>query len=96
MGFTMTVSRSFAPPPAEYEGPASVPPPVFPLFPYAYMAYAEHCSRDYAHYVDKLVRAEESLSAEETLGLGLLAEMNQAFFSLVWAPIGAAISDGSR
>ena len=85
----MSVSRSFAPPP---DDSANAAPPVFPLWPYACMAYAEHCSRDYAHYVDKLTHAEKPLRAEETLRLDMLADMNKAFFSLVWAPLGAAMS----
>ncbi len=67
---------------------ASVPP-VFPLLPYAYMAYAEHCSRDYAGYVDRLAHPEQPWVAEEALGLHMLGDMNRAFFSLVWAPLGS-------
>jgi hypothetical protein len=79
----MTAPRSFAP----IDGEAA---PVFPMLPFAYMAYAEHCSRDYAGYVDKLVHAEEApLAADEALGLQMLSDMNQAFLQLVWAPFGA-------
>lgn len=88
----MTASRSFAPPRTPLEGEDHVPPPVFPLLPYAFTAYAEHCSRDVADQVDKLAHADERLAAEDALGLHMLTEMNQAFFSLVWAPLGAAIS----
>jgi hypothetical protein len=83
----MTASRSFAPDKDE----DSVPPPVFPLLPYAFTAYAEHCSRDVADQVDKIAHADERWGAEEALGLHMLTEMNQAFFSLVWAPLGAAM-----
>jgi hypothetical protein len=70
----------------------AAPPPVFPILPYAYMAYAEHCSHDYAHYVDKLAHADESpLHSQEALGFDMLNDMNRAFFALVWAPFGAAI-----
>jgi len=82
----MTVSRSAAPLDAD-----GAPPPVFPMLPYAYMAYAEHCSRDYAGYVDRLAHADEPLAPEESLGLDMIKDMNQAFFSLVWAPFGAAM-----
>ena len=82
----MTVSR--VSPPADVD---SAPPPVFPMLPYAYMAYAQHCSRDYADYVDRLTHPEEPMAAEESLGLDLIQDMNQAFFSLVWGPFGAAM-----
>lgn len=85
----MTASRSFAPRPSLEDG---APPPVFPLLPYAFTAYAEHCSRDVADQVDKLAHADERWGAEEALGLHMLTEMNQAFFALVWAPFGAAIN----
>lgn len=89
----MTASRSFAPAEGSHPGhDRAPPPPMFPLLPYAFTAYAEHCSRDVANHVDKLARADERWGAEEALGLHMLAEMNQAFFSLVWAPLGAAVS----
>lgn len=68
------------------------PPPVAPLLPYACLAYAEHCSRDYALYVDRLVNADEPLPADEVLGLNMMTGMNQAFFTLFWAPIGAVMT----
>jgi hypothetical protein len=83
----MTASRSFAPP--EDRVP---PPPVFPLLPYAFTAYAEHCSRDVAEQVDKLAHADQRLDAKDALGLNMLTDMNQAFFALVWAPFGAALN----
>ncbi len=84
----MTASRSFAP-----EASDAAPPPVFPLLPYAFTAYAEHCSRDYADHLGRLAHADEQpMAAEDALGLQMLTDMNQAFFSLVWAPFGAAIS----
>jgi hypothetical protein len=87
----MTASRSFAPRPKARDV-APPPPPVFPLLPYAYTAYAEHCSRDYADYVGQMAHADERpVAADEVLGLRMLSDMNQAFFSLVWAPMGAAI-----
>jgi len=82
----MTASRSFAPP----EGQDRAPPPVFPLLPFAFTAYAEHCSRDVADHVGRLAHAEERLAPQEALGLNMLTEMNQAFFSLVWGPLAAA------
>jgi len=88
----MTASRSFAPANTPLQNEDSAPPPVFPLLPYAFTAYAAHCSRDVADHVDKLARADERLGAEDALGLHMLTEMNQAFFSLVWAPFGAAMS----
>jgi hypothetical protein len=88
----MTASRSFAPPQGSLQDQDNAPPPVFPLLPYAFTAYAEHCSRDVAHQVDKLAHADEHLDPEDALGLHMLTEMNQAFFSLVWAPFGAAMS----
>lgn len=84
----MTASRSFAP---RAETQDRAPPPVFPILPYAYTAYAEHCSRDYADYVARLAAPDEQPVAPAALGLDLLSDMNQAFFSLVWAPMGAAI-----
>ena len=88
----MTASRSFAPPSGSLRDQDGAPPPVFPLLPYAFTAYAEHCSRDVADHVGRMARAEERWGAEEALGLHMLTEMNQAFFSLVWAPLGVAIS----
>ena len=90
----MTMSRSFAPAeaqPAE-AGPLNTGavPPVFPFLPYAYMAYADHCRRDYADYVGRLVHAEEPWGAED--GLQMLSDMNQAFFQLVWAPFGSVMA----
>jgi hypothetical protein len=84
----MTESRSFAPSDADDTEAA----PVFPLLPFAYMAYADHCRRDYASYMDKLIHAEEPWQTDDTLGLQLLTDMNQAFFSLVWTPFGAMMS----
>jgi hypothetical protein len=63
------------------------------MWPYAFMAYAEHCSRGYSDYVDRVAKARDAaavLQAEEALGLNLLTDMNQAFFALVWAPLEAA------
>jgi hypothetical protein len=88
----MTASRSFAPAQGSLEDQDSAPPPVFPLLPYAFTAYAEHCSRDVANHVDKLAHADEHLDAEEAFGLNMLTDMNQAFFSLVWGPFGVAMS----
>jgi hypothetical protein len=43
--------------------------------------------------VDKLAHADERrLDAQDALGLNMLTDMNQAFFSLVWAPFGAALN----
>lgn len=85
----MTASRSVSADPEMQE----LPPPVFPLLPFAYMAYVEHCSHDYAHYVAKLAQSDEKpMEAQDALGLRMLTDMNQAFFSLVWAPLGSAIS----
>jgi hypothetical protein len=42
--------------------------------------------------MDKLAHADERLEPEDALGLHMLTEMNQAFFALVWAPFGAAMS----
>ena len=85
----MTASRSFAP----LEGQDRAPPPVFPLLPFAFTAYAEHCSRDVADQVDRLAHADKGIGAQEALGLHMLTEMNQAFFSLVWAPLAAVSRD---
>ncbi len=83
----MTVSRSMLPSDAD-----DAPPPLMPMLPYAYMAYAQHCSRDYVDYVDRLVHADEPLPAQEALGLDMITDMNQAFFTLFWGPIGAIMS----
>jgi hypothetical protein len=88
----MIASRSFAPVEDSRQGQDSAPPPVFPLLPYAFTAYAEHCSRDVADHVGRLAHADERWGAEDALGLHMLTEMNQAFFSLVWAPLGVAMS----
>ena len=89
----MTASRPLAStsaPPGEIDGAA---PPVFPVLPYAYLAYVQRCSHDYADYVDSLAHADQKpIAPQDALGLHMLSEMNQAFFSLVWAPFGAAIS----
>jgi hypothetical protein len=86
----MSVSRSFAPiPPADPSAP-----PAFPSWPFAFTAYADHCQRDYSSYLERLSKADDALAviqAEETLGLNLLAEMNQAFYAMVWAPLGMAM-----
>jgi hypothetical protein len=87
----MTVTRSFAS--AHQASTDAAPPHAFPMWPYACMAYAERCSRDYADYVDRLAKADDAaavLQAEEALGLNLLTDLNQAFFALVWAPLEAA------
>ena len=89
----MTVSRSFAQP---AEDGAPPPPPVFPLWAFAYTAYADHCQRDCAGYVDRLAHLDEPHTAEETLGLDVLTDMNKAFFSLVWGPLGAVMSGDRR
>ncbi len=89
----MTVSRSFAP---SDSGEETEVVPVFPLLPFAYMAYADHCTRDYAGYMDRLAHAEDPWQAEEALGLQMLTDMNQAFFSLVWAPLGAMMTARER
>jgi hypothetical protein len=89
----MTVSRSFAPSDAGEDAGAA---PVFPILPFAYMAYAEHCTRDYADYVDRLTHTKAPWPAEETLGLHMLSDMNQAFFSLVWAPLGAMMTQAGE
>jgi len=86
----MTASRSFDPV-GSLQGEDQAPPPVFPLLPFAFTAYAEHCSRDVADQVSRMAKADERWGAEDALGLHMLTEMNQAFFSLVWAPFGAAI-----
>jgi hypothetical protein len=88
----MIESRSFAPAKSPLDSEDSAPPPVFPLLPYAFTAYAEHCSRDVADHVDKLAHADQHLAPEDALGLHMLTEMNQAFFTLVWAPFGVAMS----
>jgi len=88
----MTASRSFSPVEDSLQDKDDAPPPVFPLLPYAFTAYAEHCSRDVADQVNRLAHADDHLAPEDALGLHMLTEMNQAFFSLVWAPFGAAIS----
>lgn len=86
----MTASRSIAPRTEALDG---APPPVFPLLPYAFTAYAEQCSRDYADHMGRLAQVDERpLGAEDALGLQMLTDMNQAFFNMVWAPFGAAIS----
>ena len=86
----MTATRSFAP---RAEAPdRAPPPPVFPILPFAYTAYAEHLSRDYADYVARLAQADERpVAPADVLGLDMINDMNKAFFSLVWAPMGAAI-----
>jgi len=97
----MTELRSFVPADLavgneSVAGQDAAPPPVFPVLPYAYTAYAERCSQDVADYVDRLARADQGFAADETLGLQMLSDMNQAFFSLVWAPFGAAIGRAER
>jgi hypothetical protein len=87
----MTVTRAFAS--AHKTSDDATPPHAFPIWPYACMAYAERCSRDYADYIDRLAQADDPaavIQAEETLGLNLLTDMNQAFVALVWAPFEAA------
>lgn len=71
--------------------PGEPAPPVFPLWPFAYTAYVDHCSRDYAGYVARLSPANTPRSAQETLGLDVIRNMNQAFWALVWRPLGEAM-----
>jgi hypothetical protein len=86
----MTASRSFAPLTEAQDG---APPPVFPLLPFAFTAYAEHCSRDYADHLGRLAHVDEQpLDPQDAFGLNMLTDMNQAFFNLVWAPFGVAVS----
>jgi hypothetical protein len=42
-----------------------------------------------ADQVDRLAHADQRLGAQDALGLHMLTEMNQAFFSLFWAPLAA-------
>ena len=94
----MTVTRPSASP-HKASADAAAPPHAFPMWPYAFMAYAQHCSRDYSDYVDRLAKANDAASvfqAEEALGLNLLSDMNQAFFALVWAPFEAAAAAGGE
>jgi hypothetical protein len=90
----MTASRSFAPklPVDAEDDVAAAPPPVFPLLPYACTAYVEYCSRDFAEHMDKLSHTDERVKPEDALGLTMLTDMNQAFFAMVWAPLGKAMS----
>ena len=53
----MTASRSFAPTRNPLQDQDSAPPPVFPLLPFAFTAYAEHCSHDVADHVGRLARS---------------------------------------
>jgi hypothetical protein len=93
----MTVTRSSAP---SNVGAGEAAPPPFPMWPYAFTAYADHCSRDYGDYLDRLAKADDAVAviqAEETLGLNLLTDMNQAFYALIWNPWRAAMaSAGGR
>ncbi|MGZ6012637.1 MAG: hypothetical protein ACXWK0_12425, partial [Caulobacteraceae bacterium] len=68
----MTASRSFSPDEGSLRGQDDGPPPVFPLLPYAFTAYAEHCSRDVADQVSRLAQADERWGAEDALGLHML------------------------
>ena len=93
----MTTSRSFASvrpsdPPSDLGAP-----PAFPSWPFAFTACADHFQRDYSNYLERLSKADDALAviqAEETLGLNLLSEMNQTFYAMVWAPLGAAMGAG--
>jgi len=84
----MTSSRSFAPRDAE----GNPVPPVFPMLPFALMAYAEQCAREYAAQADRTAHTDELWGAEEALGLRMLGEMNLAFLSLMWSPFGHVIN----
>jgi len=92
----MTLSRSFAPredAAADALSPAA--PPAFPMWPFAFTAYAEHCSRDYAGYFQRLSKADDALAvlqADEALGLELLNDMGQAMYALFWGPVGEAMA----
>ncbi len=91
----MTSNRSFAPP--DEAGEAAPHP--FPMWPFAFTAYAEHCSRDYGGYLERLAKADDALAvirAEEALGLDLLSDINQAFYAMVWAPFGAVMKAGTE
>jgi hypothetical protein len=82
----MNEHRSFAP----GTDRASTPP--FPMWPYAFTAYADHCSRDVIDYVDRLTQAEAALAliaSEDNLGLSLLADMSEAFRAMVWGSFAA-------
>ncbi len=87
----MTSSRSFAP----REDAAGAAPPAFPLWPFAFTAYAEHCSRDYADYFQRLSKADDALAvlrADEALSLELLNDMGQAMYALFWGPVSEAMA----
>lgn len=89
----MTVTRSFAP--RNTGSGETAPPPPFPMWPFAFTAYADHCSRDYGDYLDRLAKADDAaavIQAEETLSRNLFTDMNQAFYAMIWAPWGAAMT----
>jgi hypothetical protein len=84
----MTTSRSFAPLDAE----GNPLPPVFPMLPFAFLAYAERCTREYAGQAERMVHTDELWGAEDAaLGLKMLGEMNQAFLQMMWAPFGQTL-----
>ena len=66
----MTASRSFSPVDGSLQGEDDAAPPVFPLLPYAFTAYAEHCSRDVADQVNRLRdRLDEVLFGYQDFGM---------------------------
>ncbi len=83
----MTTSRSFAP----LDADGNPLPPVFPILPFAFLAYAEKCTREYAGHAEKRGHTDELWGAEEARSLRMLGEMNQAFLQLMWAPFGQAM-----
>jgi hypothetical protein len=97
----MPVSRAFSPLVGrDAESATDSPPPhPFPMWPFALTAYADHCSRDYGDYLDRLSKADDAAAvvrAEEAFGLNLLSDINQAFYALVWAPLDAAAAAAPR
>jgi hypothetical protein len=89
------MTRSFAPTERQQPDAAASAPLAFPFWPYAYLAYAEHCSRDYARYLDQLGHApvpQDAARIEQDYRLHLLSDMNRAFYNLIWVPFGAALA----
>lgn len=95
----MTASRLPVSAEAATEAPPAAPPPAFPMWPFAYLAYFEHCSLDCIDYVDRLSKADDPaamMEAKEALGLNLLSDMQQTLYALIWAPFRATLSAGTR
>jgi hypothetical protein len=72
--------------------PEEAAPTSFPLWPFAYMAYAERIGRDYRQHLTKLGQAAtgvEMVQSESLYDAHALSDLTKAFYNLALAPYSA-------